>query len=76
MRAGLRAQWRGFFGEFDALICPVMPTPAYPHDHSPDQEQRRIAVDGREINYVDQLCWPGVATCPGLPATATPLTRQ
>jgi amidase len=50
-----------------------MPTPAYPHDHSPDQEQRRIAVDGREINYVDQLCWPGVATCPGLPATAIPL---
>ncbi len=73
LRAGLRAQWRGFFGEFDALICPVMPTPAYPHDHSPDQEQRRIAVDGREINYVDQLCWPGVATCPGLPATAIPL---
>jgi len=73
MRAGLRAQWRGFFREFDALICPVMPTPAYPHDHSPDQEKRRLPVDGREINYVDQLCWPGVATCPGLPATAIPL---
>lgn len=72
-RAGLRAQWRALFQEFDAVICPVMPTPAYPHDHSPDQEKRRIAVDGKEYCYVDQLVWPGVATCPGLPATSIPL---
>ena len=72
-RAGLRAQWREFFGEFDALICPIMPAPAYPHDHSPDQTQRRIVVDGKDYPYQDQLFWPGVATCPGLPATAIPL---
>ena len=72
-RAGLRAQWRALFREFDAVICPVMPTPAFPHDHSPDQELRRIAIDGKEYCYVDQLVWPGVATCPGLPATAIPL---
>jgi len=72
-RAALRAQWRAFFGEFDALVCPVMPTPAYAHDHSPDQARRRIAVDGRDYPYQDQLFWPGVATCPGLPATAIPL---
>ena len=73
MRAALRAQWRALFGEFDAVICPVMPTPAYPHDHSPDQETRRIVIDGKEYPYVDQLVWPGIATCPGLPATAIPL---
>jgi len=73
MRAGLRAQWRALFGEFDAVICPIMPTPAYPHDHSPDQEVRRISIDGKEYPYVDQLVWPGIATCPGLPATAIPL---
>jgi amidase len=72
-RAGLRAQWRALFREFDAVICPVMPTPAFPHDHSDDQEKRRIAVDGKEYCYVDQLVWPGVATCPGLPATSIPL---
>jgi amidase len=72
-RDGLRAQWRAFFGEFDALICPIMPTPAYPHDHLPDQAQRRIRVDGKDYPYQDQLFWPGVATCPGLPATAIPL---
>jgi amidase len=62
MRAGLRAQWRGLFREFDAVICPIMPTPAYPHDHSPDQSARRIVVDDQDI-----------ATCPGLPATAIPI---
>jgi amidase len=72
-RARLRAQWRAFFGEFDALICPIMPTPAYPHDLLPDQAQRRIRVDGKDHPYQDQLFWPGVATCPGLPSTAIPL---
>jgi amidase len=72
-RAGLRAQWRAFFAEFDALICPVMPTPAYPHDFLPDQAQRRIVVDGKDYPYQDQLFWPGVTTCPGLPSTAIPL---
>jgi amidase len=72
-RAGLRAQWRALFREFDAVICPIMPTPAFPHDHSPDQEARRVVIDAEECCYVDQLAWPGVATCPGLPATAIPL---
>jgi amidase len=71
-RARLRAQWRELFGSFDAVICPVMPTPAYPHDHSPGQENRRIKIDGEDYVYPDQLAWPGIATLPGLPATAIP----
>ncbi len=73
MRAGLRAQWRALFRDFDAVICPIMPTPAYPHDHSPDQEARRIVVDTQDFPYENQLVWPGLATCPGLPATAIPI---
>jgi amidase len=73
MRARLRAQWRELFNHFDAVICPIMPTPAFPHDHSPDQEQRRVSIDGVEHVYTDQLAWPGIATLPGLPATAIPL---
>jgi amidase len=71
-RTRLRAQWRELFKSFDAVICPVMPTPAYPHDHSPDQEARRIKIDGKDHAYPDQLAWPGIATLPGLPATAIP----
>jgi amidase len=72
-RARLRAQWRELFKSFDAVICPVMPTPAFPHDHSADQNKRRIDIDGREYPYLDQLAWPGIATLPGLPATAIPI---
>jgi amidase len=72
-RTRLRAQWRELFKTFDAVICPVMPTPAYRHDHSVDQETRRISIDGKDYVYPDQLAWPGIATLPGLPATAIPL---
>ncbi len=72
-RGRLRAQWRELFKSFDAVICPIMPTPAYPHDHSPDQEVRRVRIDGKDHVYADQLAWPGIATLPGLPATAIPL---
>jgi amidase len=71
-RTRLRAQWRELFRTFDAVICPIMPTPAYPHDHSPEQDKRRIIIDGKEHAYLDQLAWPGIATLPGLPSTAIP----
>ena len=71
-RTRLRAQWRELFRTYDAVICPIMPTPAYPHDHSDDQEKRRIKIDGKDYVYPDQLAWPGIATLPGLPATAIP----
>ncbi|MBR1125836.1 amidase [Bradyrhizobium lablabi] len=71
-RARLRAQWRKLFESFDAVICPIMPIPAFPHDHSPEQEKRRIKIDGKEHVYPDQLAWPGIATLPGLPSTAIP----
>jgi amidase len=69
-RTRLWAHWRELFKTFDAVICAVMPTPAYPHDHSREQEKRRI--DGKEYVYPDQLAWPGIATLPGLPSTAIP----
>ena len=72
-RRRLCAQWRELFKTFDAVICPIMPTPAYPHIHSPEQEKRRIDIDGKDYIYPDQLAWPGIATLPGLPATAIPL---
>lgn len=72
-RARLRAQWRELFKQFDAVICPIMPTPAYPHVHTEPQEARTIGIDGKDYPYPDQLAWPGIATLPGLPATAIPL---
>ncbi|CAL9464716.1 Glutamyl-tRNA(Gln) amidotransferase subunit A, chloroplastic_mitochondrial [Actinosynnema sp. ALI-1.44] len=67
-----RHAWRQLFTEFDAVVCPITPTPAFPHDHGPDLFERHIAIDGVEYPYFDQLVWAGVATMPGLPATAIP----
>jgi amidase len=75
-RSRLRTQWRDFFGHFDALICLVSPVTAFPHDHSPDMDKRRITINGEARPYDDQLAWPGVATLPGLPATAIPIGRS
>ncbi|MCP2241597.1 amidase [Lentzea aerocolonigenes] len=67
-----RHGWRQLFAELDAVVCPITPTPAFPHDHSPDLLRRRIDIDGAEHPFFDQLVWPGLATMPGLPATAVP----
>ncbi|MFD0340237.1 amidase [Streptomyces sp. NPDC127117] len=67
-----RYGWRQLFAEFDAVVCPITPTPAFSHDHNPDPRERRIDIDGVEYPYFDQLVWAGLATMPGLPATAIP----
>jgi amidase len=54
----------------------VTQAPAFPHDHSHDQEERRILINGEPHPYLDKLIWPGVATLPGLPATALPIGRS
>ncbi|MFF5212250.1 amidase [Streptosporangium sp. NPDC000396] len=71
-----RHGWRQLFAEFDAVVCPITPTPAFPHDHDPNPLERRIDIDGVEYPYFDQLVWAGLATMPGLPATAIPAGRS
>ena len=71
-----RHGWRQLFAEFDAVVCPITPTPAFPHDHTPNPMERRIDIDGMAYPYFDQLVWAGLATMPGLPATAVPAGRS
>jgi amidase len=72
VRVGLSQRWREFFREWDVVVCPSMPTPAFPHDHTPEFA-RHIKIDDKECAYGDQVAWAGVATLPGLPATAVPV---
>lgn len=67
-----REHWRRLFTHFDAVLCPITPTPAFPHDHTSTLEDRTIDIDGTAYPFGDQLTWPGLATMPGLPATAIP----
>jgi amidase len=72
-RQGLKQQWRALFGDFDVVICPPAATPAFRHDHSPDQYKRTLAIDGKEFPYLHQLAWAELATTSGLPATVIPI---
>jgi amidase len=74
-RSAFRGRWRELFREWDVVLCPPMPTPAFLHDHGPYREARRIDIDGQLFPYEDQVVWPSVATLPGLPATVTPIDR-
>jgi len=72
-RTKLQQQWSALFREWDVVVCPAMPTPAFPHDHSIPVAARRIEIDGKDYPYFDQLVWPEIATSPGLPSTAAPI---
>ena len=70
VQARAKLQWRRFFGDFDALICPVMPTQIYEHMTEGLSWSRTLKVDGREEAYWDQVLWCGaLATFAHLPAT-------
>jgi amidase len=76
-RARLRQQWSVLFREWDVVICPVMATPAIPHDHSLPIDARHVDIDGKEYPYRDTyLVWSELATCSGLPSTAVPIERS
>jgi len=70
-RARLRLAWEAFFKEWDILLCPQMPTTAFPHDHSPFPE-RILEVDGRAVPYLTQVFWAGLITVAYLPSTVFP----
>ena len=70
-RTRLRWKWHEFFERYDALIAPIMATPAFPHDHRPFG-QRTLMVDNAERPYFEQVFWAGLAICSYLPATVIP----
>jgi amidase len=75
IRGGLRARWLALFQDVDVVLCPPMPTAAFPHDHSP-QFARKLDIDGAQVPYNDQSVWAGIAILNGLPATTIPIGRS
>lgn len=74
-------EWARFFRDADIVLAPVMPTVAFPHDHSAAgpahiaQYGRHHLVDGAKVPYMNGLQWPGIATVANLPATVIPTGR-
>ncbi|MEU4210421.1 amidase family protein [Streptomyces sp. NPDC026206] len=74
-RARMRLLWQSFFAGHDAILLPVAPTTAIPHDHRPFPE-RRIVVGGEERPYWDQIVWAGLTGVSYLPTTVVPVCRD
>lgn len=76
-RFALRHQWERLFGQFDVVVTPVAPLPAFRHNHSEPKDERTYPVafaDGpRDVRFLDLFHWAGLPVLPGLPATSFPL---
>jgi len=66
MRGQLRAQWRALFKNFDAVICPVMPTPAYHTTTRRSRKRARIKSTARTMPTPTR--WHGRHRQPARPA--------
>ena len=69
----LRERWAEFFADVDAVLLPVHPRAAIPHDHSPAQWGRTVEIDGEERSYLDLFGWIAPAGAGYLPATVVPV---
>ncbi|QJQ33705.1 amidase [Sphingomonas lacunae] len=74
-QARIQRQFGRFFEQFDAILCPVHGTTAFPHDDNPDMRARLLMIDGKETRYADQFAWISMATFAGLPSTSVPIGR-
>ena len=68
--------WTTAFEEVDLIIAPVFGTPAFRLMDEPDWRKRELIIDGTPTDFGAQLAFPGLATFPGLPATAVPVARD
>ena len=72
-RYAARETWRNYFRNYDAFLMPVDFVPAFPHDHSPDQNTRVLQTPEGPRRYTEQIFWPSFAVMTGLPATVAPV---
>ena len=74
-RLQMRKHCEEFFKHWDAILLPVMPCPAIPHDHSEPVASRMVNVGGEQRPYWDLGAWMALAGACYLPATVIPVGR-
>ena len=74
-RLQMRKRWEEFFTYWDAILLPVMPCPAIPHDHSEPMASRIASVGGEQRPYWDLTTWMAPAGACYLPVTVIPVGR-
>jgi len=72
-RLQMRKRCEEFFKNWDAILLPVMPCPAIPHDHSEPLASRMVIVGGEQRPYWELNAWMAPAGACYLPATVIPV---
>lgn len=75
VRARLRHDIAPLFDRYTAILAPITPVPAFPHDDRSFNRRRLKTSDGRVLPYNSILGWIATATALHLPATAIPAGR-
>lgn len=75
VRQRLREELEAWFGDWDAVLCPIGPVTAFTHRQEGTVSDRVLEVDGREVAYARMLDWIALATVLHAPALAAPVTR-
>jgi amidase len=74
-RQQMRRRCEEFFKDWDAILLPVMPCPAIPHDRSEPLASRTVMVGGEQRSYWNLNAWMAPAGTCYLPATVVPVGR-
>lgn len=74
-RGEIRQRWAQFFSEVDILLCPVAPTPAFNHVHSPEGSNwaNSVLTDYSDLPYRQLLLWNSLIGSAYLPVTVPPI---
>jgi len=67
-----RAAWDELFADWDAVLAPVMPTAAFPHDTERSLAERSLDVNGAPLSHLLVLAWCGAIGSALLPVVALP----
>jgi amidase len=67
-----RAAWASVFERYDAVLAPVMPTTAFPHDTERDIMARELDVDGVAVPHMLAVAWCGAIGTVLLPVVTLP----
>jgi amidase len=73
VRNRLRREVSTLFDRYDAILAPITPVAAFPHDHRAFTRRRITMSNGQAIAYPSMLNWISLATALHLPATAIPV---
>jgi amidase len=67
-----RAAWAALFDRYDAVLAPVMPTAAFPHNTDRHIAERLLDVDGTPVHHAVAMAWCWAFGTVLLPVVAVP----